>query len=146
MTIGHFQQMRVREDEREWDTAKKRGVVGVSDGGWGGGEGVELVEVGGSVSEKWDRREMHVTADKEEKEEDITSFFMKIITLFDCLYIQNSLTDFYFFWLKLLVAMPPFRIHYVRLKIFYIFYIFCTPKKWILMTRNKRLYVFYFFF
>jgi len=31
VTIGHFQQMRVREDEREWDTAKKRGVVGVSD-------------------------------------------------------------------------------------------------------------------
>ena len=47
---------------------------------------------------------MHVTADREEEEEekeeeDITSFFTKIITF------QNSLTNFYFFRLKLLVAV-----------------------------------------
>ena len=76
--------MKVREDERKWDREKKRG--------WGGEEGrkgeeVEMVEVGGDVNEKWERREVHVIADreeeekeeKEEEEEDITSFFMKII-------------------------------------------------------------------
>ena len=32
------------------------------------GDGVELVEVGGGVSEKWERKEVHVTADREEKD------------------------------------------------------------------------------
>ena len=68
------------DDEREWERTKenkigwKREVVGEE----GRGKGVESVEVGGGVSEKWERREVHVTADR--KEEDVTSFFTKIIT------------------------------------------------------------------
>jgi len=111
-TLSNYQTFSADESERR----QERMRWGEKEKGGGGGEegGVELVEVGGGVSERWERREVYVIADrKEEEEEDVTSIFTKIIT-FRLLVCPERLTNFYFFWLKLLVAISPVKIYYVR--------------------------------
>jgi len=61
-----------------------------------------------------------VIAGREEEEEDII-YFSRKSSLFDHLHVQNGLTDFYFFWFKLFVAMPPFRICYDAIQNFLYF-------------------------
>ena len=131
VTIEHFQQTRMREDEKEWDRAKKRRV------GKGGGRG------------EWSWSKLWVKGEREEK-------WLWIKKKRRCYFIFHENYHFSTACMSRM-AWPIFIFfgsnyswrcllsgYYVRFKIFLYFSTPIPSKKWTLMVWDKRLVVSFF--